>query len=474
MCASGFLISRQPLQWAQIDKDSPMQPPTPSSSRERQILTVTQLNRAAKDLLETYLPLLWVEGEVSNLATPSSGHWYFTLKDATGQVRCAMFKNRNMTVRFRPKPGDKVVVRGKVSLYEGRGDYQLIAEHMEPAGFGDLQRQFEALKNKLQAEGLFAAEHKQALPAWPSQLGIITSATGAAVHDILHVLQRRFPALPVTVIPVAVQGAEAAGQIARAVALANEQQLCDVLIVGRGGGSIEDLWAFNEEVVARAIHASRIPVVSAVGHEVDFTIADFVADVRAPTPSAAAEMVSPSQIELAEKLRQQEQCLVRFMQQQQRARRQKLEHLRARLQHPGQKLAAQAQALDQLELRMTRALQRQRQHAQQRLDNQCQRLRQVDPRKLLTQHQRTLQHQLQRLQSTGKVNLARHQQRLQQMAATLQSVSPLNTLNRGYAIVQSEAGDVICEAAAASVGQRVTARLKQGALHCQVVAKEPE
>lgn len=449
-----------------------MQPPPSPNNSDRQILTVTQLNRAAKDLLEMYLPLLWVEGELSNMASPSSGHWYFTLKDATGQVRCAMFKNRNVSVRFRPKPGDKVVVRGKVSLYEGRGDYQLIAEHMEPAGFGDLQRQFEALKGKLQSEGLFALEHKQALPAWPKQLGLITSATGAAVHDILHVLQRRFPSLPVTIVPVAVQGADAASQIAKAIALVNQHKLCDVLIVGRGGGSIEDLWAFNEEVVARAIYGSSIPIISAVGHEVDFTIADFVADVRAPTPSAAAELVSPNQSEVSEKLRQQEQCLVRFMRQQQRERRRQLEHLRARLQHPGQKLAAQSQALDQLELRMTRALQRRFQQAQQKLDNQSRRLNQVNPRKLLAQHQRALQHQLQRLRSTGKANLTRHQQRLQQVAGTLQSVSPLNTLNRGYAIVRTQEGAVISQASAVALGQQVTARLKDGTLHCQVLATE--
>lgn len=292
--------------------------PNPLST-ERDILSVSQLNRASKDLLETYLPLLWVEGEVSNLAQPSSGHWYFTLKDARAQVRCAMFKNRNQLVRFCPEGGQKILVRARVSLYEGRGEYQLLIEHMEPTGFGDLQRQFELLKHKLQNEGLFAQEHKRALPAWPKRLGIVTSPTGAALQDILQVLQRRFPALPVLLLPVAVQGTGAAGQIAAAIRRANAEKLCDVLIVGRGGGSLEDLWAFNEEIVARAIYASDIPVVSAVGHEVDFTIADFTADMRAPTPSAAAELISPNQLEVAQKLDQLQRALLRHMQQHLRA-----------------------------------------------------------------------------------------------------------------------------------------------------------
>src|SRR5690606_31569338 len=248
---------------------------------------VSQLNRRAKQLLETHLPLLWVEGELSNVSQPSSGHWYFTLKDDQAQVRCAMFRNRNMLVRFKPQQGQQVLLRARVSLYEGRGDYQLIAEHMEEAGAGALQRAYEELKQKLAAEGLFSDDLKQPLPSLPRHIGVITSPTGAAIRDILHVLARRFPAIPVTVLPVAVQGKEAAPQIVKAIQLANRADLFDVLILARGGGSLEDLWPFNEEVVARAIHASKLPIVSAVGHEVDFTIADFVADLRAPTPSVA-------------------------------------------------------------------------------------------------------------------------------------------------------------------------------------------
>src|SRR5690625_2927780 len=262
-----------------------------SSGTGRDVLSVSQLNRRSKQILETHLPLVWVEGEVSNLSRPSSGHWYFTLKDDQAQVRCAMFRNRNQLVRFNPAQGQQLLLRARVSLYEGRGDYQLIVEHMEEAGFGALQRAFEELKTRLSQEGLFASERKRPLPTLPKHIGVITSPTGAAIRDILSVLKRRFPAVPVTVLPVPVQGKEAAPAIVSALDLANRSELFDVLILARGGGSLEDLWPFNEEAVARAIYASRTPVVSAVGHEVDFSIADFVADVRAPTPSAAAELV---------------------------------------------------------------------------------------------------------------------------------------------------------------------------------------
>src|SRR5690606_35272474 len=270
-----------------------MSNPLLPTGTEREILSVSQLNRRAKQLLETHLPLLWVEGELSNVSQPSSGHWYFTLKDDQAQVRCAMFRNRNMLVRFKPQQGQQVLVRARVSLYEGRGDYQLIAEHMEEAGTGALQRAFEALKAKLGAEGLFDEARKRPIPTLPRHIGVITSPTGAAIRDVLTVLERRFPSIPVTVIPVAVQGKESAPQIVRALELANRCGLFDVLLLTRGGGSLEDLWSFNEEAVARAVAASQLPVVCAVGHEVDFSIADFVADLRAPTPSAAAELMTP-------------------------------------------------------------------------------------------------------------------------------------------------------------------------------------
>lgn len=269
---------------------------TPPPNRD--VLSVSQLNRRAKMLLETQLPLLWIEGEISNLSQPSSGHWYFTLKDSAAQIRCAMFKGRNSRVRFAAQHGQQVLVRAKVSLYEGRGDYQLIVEHMEEAGIGALQRAFDELKYKLEQEGLFLEEHKKPLPTQPKRVALITSPTGAAVQDMVSVFARRYPLIDLVILPVAVQGVEAPAQIARAINMACRMRNIEAIIVGRGGGSLEDLWAFNEEVVARAIFASKIPLVSAVGHETDFTIADFVADSRAPTPSAAAELLSPDREEI--------------------------------------------------------------------------------------------------------------------------------------------------------------------------------
>ncbi|HEX6549675.1 MAG TPA: exodeoxyribonuclease VII large subunit, partial [Gammaproteobacteria bacterium] len=267
------------------------------SSPARQIYTVSALNRAARGLLETGLPLLWVEGELSNLARPASGHLYFSLKDASAQVRCALFRNRASLLRFTPRDGQHVLVRARVSLYEPRGDYQLQIEHMEDAGHGALQRAFEELKKKLAAEGLFDAASKKPLPAAPHTIGIVTSPSGAAIRDILSVIRRRYPVARVIVYPVPVQGEGAGAKIAAMLQTASTRAECDVLIVSRGGGSLEDLWAFHEEIVARAIHACPIPVVSGVGHEIDFTIADFVADVRAPTPTGAAELATPDSSE---------------------------------------------------------------------------------------------------------------------------------------------------------------------------------
>lgn len=268
-----------------------------NSRDERRIHSVTDLNRAARLLLESGLTSLWVEGELSNFARPSSGHWYFSLKDAQAQVRCAMFRQRNQLVGFVPREGVQVLVRARVTLYEPRGDYQLQVEHLEEAGLGALQRAFDELKKRLAAEGLFAAEGKRPLPYAPQRIGVITSPTGAALRDILHILARRFPAAEVIVYPVPVQGEAAPAAIVRALQLANLRAECQVLIIARGGGSLEDLRAFNDERVARAIAASELPIVSGVGHETDFTIADFAADARAPTPSGAAQLVSPDQQE---------------------------------------------------------------------------------------------------------------------------------------------------------------------------------
>jgi exodeoxyribonuclease VII large subunit len=330
-----------------------------SLSERRNILTVTQLNRETSRLLGEHFLSIFVEGEVSNLSMPSSGHLYFSLKDANAQVRCAMFRTQQRRQAFKPENGKQVVVKAQVSLYEPRGDFQLIVEHIEEAGDGALRRAFEALVLKLSEEGLFDTSTKKSLPALPKTIGVITSPTGAAIRDILTVLRRRFSAVPVIIYPVAVQGDNAKYEIARAIALANEQKQCDVIILGRGGGSLEDLWAFNEEIVARAIYASTIPVISAVGHETDVTIADFVADLRAATPSAAAEHATPDQQEWLSRFIHLEVRLQQQLRRRLSQKQQTLDWLSKRLQqqHPGQKLARNAQRMDELESRLNQAMQ---------------------------------------------------------------------------------------------------------------------
>ena len=431
-------------------------------------ISVSELNHQVKSLLEHSFMTIQVEGEISNLARPSSGHWYFTLKDDRAQVRCAMFRGRNLQVRFRPKEGDQVVVLAKVSLYEGRGDFQLICDQMQESGQGRLQQAFERLKLQLSQEGLFDVSRKRALPGPARHIGVITSPTGAAIHDILQVLGRRCPSLPVALYPTAVQGNEAAGQIVRAIELANRDGRCDVLIIGRGGGSLEDLWPFNEEKVARAIAASRIPVVSAVGHEVDISISDLVADLRAPTPSAAAELLSPDQAQLQQQLSLLRQRLARQTRRYLQQQRSRLEHLHARLRHPGDRLREQSQRLDQLELRLQRALMLHLQQRHNRLDMLQQRLQRSSPARMLLRKQQQLSPLRQRLQHAMQLLLSQRRQQLQFQARQLQGVSPLATLERGYAIVQDHKGQAITRQQQVSPGDVITARLHQGTLVCTV------
>ena len=440
-----------------------------------QVLTVSQLNRQARVLLESHFDFVWVEGEVSNFAAPSSGHWYFTLKDGDAQVRCAMFRNRNGRLKFRPESGDHLRLRCRVSLYEGRGEFQLIVEHLEHAGEGALQIAFEKLKAKLLAEGLFDPARKKPLPETVSRLGVITSPTGAAIHDILTVLERRCPAIEVIILPVAVQGDAAAGEICAAIEQANrlhasgEIQL-DALIVGRGGGSLEDLWAFNEERVARAIAASELPVVSAVGHEVDFSIADLVADQRAPTPSAAAEMLSPDQREW---LGQLAQALERAMRRRLADAARELEHLRRRLKHPGAQLREQSQRLDELEQRLILAQRNALGRRRQELALLESRLLAHSPLPRLQQLQKDLVMRQERLEAAMRRRLEQAQNRLAQLAGLLDSLSPLATLKRGYAIVLDEDGGVVADASAVSRGQRLQARLARGQIEVEVLETTP-
>jgi exodeoxyribonuclease VII large subunit len=438
---------------------------TDTLTATRDIYTVSRLNREVRTVLEGSFPLIWLEGEISNLARPGSGHWYFTLKDEAAQVRCAMFRNRNMLVKGKPENGMQVLVRARIGLYEARGEYQLVIEHLEEAGDGALRRAFEALKAKLDAAGLFDVAHKQAIPALPRCIGVITSPTGAAIHDILTTLKRRFPGIPVILYPVPVQGAEAAAEIARMISLAGERSECDVLLLARGGGSLEDLWAFNEEVVARAIYACPIPIVAGIGHEVDITIADFVADQRAPTPTAAAELVSPNQQEWRQRLLQLHTRLQRTAVRSIETRQQQLRYVSSRLPQPARRLEERLQRLDELALRRNHAMQHLLRHRTAAVSMMQERLQQFSPLQRLDQY-RLQNHNLgQRLLTGLRHRLQRHQQQLHHLAHTLDTVSPLATLSRGYAIVTTAADDkIVRRASEVNPGDAIHTRLAQGRL----------
>lgn len=437
-------------------------------NRERQVFTVSELNQDARTLLERAFPRIWVEGEISNFTAHGSGHWYFSLKDNKAQVSAAMFKMANRRLDFQPRAGDSVVVRGKISLYEPRGNYQLIIDHMEPAGAGALQRQFEELKAKLQQEGLFAEARKQALPEFPRCIGVITSPTGAAIRDILSVLRRRCPMIPVIVFPCLVQGAQAAPDIARAISRADQSGLCDVLIVARGGGSLEDLWAFNDESVARSIARCLTPVVSGVGHEVDFTICDFVADRRAPTPSVAAEMISPDSGKMSQRLGQLQQSLHRQMKYVITHKQDQLRQRAARLQHPAHRLQQQNQRVDELSDRLRAGQERLLHRLQQQLGLYQAGLLRFHPRQQLQQHQAELVHLSYRLKQAQTTLIKQAHNRLQLAAGQLQSVSPLATLARGYAIAKTADGDILYSASQVRKGEHISAQLKQGQIKCIV------
>lgn len=439
---------------------------------KRQALSVSQLNRQAKRLLEGEFRSVWVEGELSNLSRPSSGHWYFTLKDAGAQVRCAMFRSSNARLRFQPEAGQQLLARAKLSLYEARGDYQLIVEHLEPAGDGAMAKAFEQLKAKLQAEGLFDAENKQAIPDNIRHIAVVTSPTGAAIRDVLQVLNRRFAGIQVSILPVSVQGQGAAEEIAAAINTANRHLAddADVILVTRGGGSLEDLWSFNEELVARAIHDSALPVISAVGHEVDFSIADFVADLRAPTPSAAAELLSPDVEELRSTLSGFEQLLLRNMTLALENSKQQLGWLRSRLRHPGSQLREQQQRLDELELRLLNSLKLQRQQQAGRLALLNARLQQQTPVHAIQQWQLRCNSLSQRLRESMRRKLETQRQQLQQAVALLETVSPLATLQRGYAIVTNDKGEVVKTAKDVELDEALEVSLGEGRLSVSVRA----
>ena len=437
---------------------------------KKQILSVSELNRTIRNLLESEFPLLWIEGEISNLAEPASGHIYFTLKDSQAQVRCAMFKGRARLLRFKPGNGQQILIRAKVGLYEQRGDFQLIAEHMEEAGDGALQRDFEMLKAKLSQEGLFDPQHKQDIPPLPKKIGIITSASGAAIRDVLSVLQRRFPSIPVLIYPVLVQGDSAAAEIINAIKLANAQRKCDVLLLTRGGGSLEDLWAFNNEDLARQIVKSTIPLVSAVGHEVDVTIADFAADLRAPTPSAAAELISPDQQAYIEIFSAYQQRLNQLIQHKLQRAGEQLSWLKTRLQlqHPNQQLEQQNQRLDDYCQRLNNACQHYLQQSRHRFEIARQRLLTQQPLQKIQHQQAQLQDLTHRLQQSMQHKLAHKQQQLAASSHALQIISPLQTLARGYAFVTDEAGNIITSSQQSHENAAISVRLHDGRLQARV------
>lgn len=399
------------------------------STSFKQILSVSDLTRLTKELLETSFPLFWITGELSNFTRAASGHWYFSLKDERAQIRCVMFKGRNSVLGMLPREGDLIEARATVTLYEARGDVQLTVEFMQPAGLGKLYEAYEQLKQRLQNEGLFAAERKQAIPANPQRIGVVTSADAAALRDVLTAIRRRAPAMSVIIYPTPVQGKGAAELIAQAIHLADQRQEVDTLLICRGGGSIEDLWSFNEEVVARAIAACRLPTISGVGHETDFTIADFVADLRAATPTAAAELACPDQAQLRDQLRQLQSRLGRAMQ---------------------SCLRQQSQTLDYLSRRL------------------------ISPTQHLQQQRRGLQQWQHRLQLAMQQGLQTQQRKLQYLSASLQQLNPHQVLARGYAIVQKADGRAVTTASELSLQTPLKLTLHQGQAEVVVTQISPD
>ena len=438
----------------------------PDSTPTLPVLTVSELNRMARRALESQLPLLWVEGEISNFTRAASGHWYFSLKDATAQVRCVMFRGRNQFADFTPANGNHVEIRALPSLYEARGEFQLGAEAIRRAGAGRLYEAFLKLKAKLEAEGLFDPMTKRALPRFPRTVGVVTSPQAAALHDVLTALARRMPGLPVILYPTPVQGAGAGAQIAAAIRTAGERDECDVLLVCRGGGSLEDLWAFNDEAVARAIAASPMPVVSGVGHETDFTLADFAADLRAPTPTAAAELASPVRQELLQQLDHLARQLHHHHARRQHSEMQRLDYLARRLVHPAEQLRRRQTELNQLAQRLHHASGTRLTREQLRIARLSQRL--VTPRHVIQREQQRLGALGLRAQRAVQGSFGQHRLTLARLASSLAHLNPEGVLARGYSIVQRENGSVVQDAAVLDAGEKIGIRLHRGQVRATV------
>lgn len=439
------------------------------------LLSVSDLNREAKALLHNHFNHVAVTGEISNLSRPSSGHVYFTLKDATAQVRCAYFKFQRKQDDLPLENGHAVIVNAKVSLYEPRGDYQLIVTHITQQGVGQLQIAFERQKKQLEKKGLFDSAHKKPLPKLPHCIGIISSKTGAALQDILKVLQRRFPAIPIILYPATVQGEQAADQICQAITTANQNLHCDVLILARGGGSIEDLWSFNETTVAHAIYDSKIPIITGIGHQTDFTIADFVADVRAATPSAAAETATPDQRTYLAHINTQSQRLIQYLNNLLSLRKNELNHLKRRLKHPRQKLMEFAQAIDQIEQRLLRATQSQIAYKGTALSEKNRRLLIATPLKKISIAKVQLKEKLHQLKHHCDIQLTHRQTKLQHLARSLDAISPLKTLQRGYSITKRQSNhEIISSVQNVHTKETILTICQDGVIESEVTATKQQ
>lgn len=431
-------------------------------SEARDIYTVSRLNREVRSVLETGFPLLWIEAELSNFSRPASGHWYFSLKDEAAQVKCAMFRNRNQLVQVTPENGKQILVRARIGLYEARGDYQLIVEHMEEAGDGALRRQFDLLKQKLADEGLFDSANKKQIPKQISRVSIITSASGAAIHDILTTLKRRAPMQQITIYPVSVQGKGASKKITSAINKINKRNDSDVIIVARGGGSLEDLWEFNEEEVARAIYKSVIPIVTGIGHEVDFTIADFVADFRAATPTAAAELISPDRLQQLQHLLSQQTRLTYLIQQIIQQKQQRVDWLSKRLSHPRERLELLNNRLHSLNQRNLRAIQNKLISSQSTLKLCEAQLTKNNPSQRVQHLKLRFGNINKRISMLSSQLISAKKQKLHHLVQTLDTLSPLQTIRRGFAIVEDDENNIIRNTSKLKMDQKIKTQVDQG------------
>lgn len=439
-------------------------------SNEPPVISVSALNRSARQLLEQNFPLMWIAGEISNFTAAASGHWYFSLKDSNAQVRCAMFRHKSQYLDWLPRNGDQVEVRALVTLYEPRGEYQLNVENVRRAGLGALYEAFEKLKARMEKEGLFDEAGKKSLPAFPRQIGIVTSPAAAALRDVLTTLRRRMPSIPIVLYPAPVQGEGAAAKITEAIRTAASRAECDVLIVCRGGGSIEDLWAFNDEALARAIHACPIPVVSGVGHETDFTISDFVADRRAPTPTAAAELVSPDRADLLQRLEVMHGRLNRHLKQRIEQRMQQVDYLSRRLVHPGERLGARLTHLGHLRQRLSNATGHTLAENEWRLQKLAQRVNANKPD--ITAHGSRQLELARRLQTALASRMQHYQTELQRVSASLAHLNPQSVLDRGYSMVRSADGKIVYSSAQIALEEELSITFACGSATARVTRKE--